>query len=360
VTNNQAIQQVTTLAAAGSLPDIFSTTENQFGKYADMGICDDITPYLTEEEKGNIVDSIRTACTIDGKIMLYPWYTCPNAVLYRIDWLEEAGVQPPKTLDEMLTVAKALTKDTNGDGVVDRYGFGLIGTADDSGETRFVMILRSFGAKELYEENGEWKTDIGSPESVKAFEYFRDLKTKHGVAPAGCVENSFNENVNLMAMEQIGMLIAGSNSTGKIFTANPEIKGKIGSVPMPSDVTTYTPVSVLGWSLNPECKNKELAVEFMRFISSKQNSLKFVEITGRMPCFKDAQAESDYLNTPLFEGFVAGAEQMQNAPQAPYYAEVKTELARTYQKLLLDPSLDAKAEVEACGDAIRKIIAENK
>lgn len=357
---NQALQKITTLAAAGSLPDLFVNTENIVGKLADMGICEDFTPYLTKEELDNIVGSVKTGCTIDGQLVMYPWYSGPNALIYRTDWLAEAGIEPPQTLDEVLAAAQKLTVDTNGDGTIDRYGFGLIGTNDDSGQTRFVMIHRAFGARELYFENGEWKTEVGTPESIAAFTYFRDLKTKYGVVPAGCLENSFNENVNLMAMEQIGMLIAGSNSVGKIFNANPELQGKIGSVEMPSVVTSYTPTSILGWALNPECKNKEAAVEFVKFMSNKQNAIKWVETTGRMPCTYDAIQDSEYLNTELFNGFVDGFENMIQAPNAPFYAEVKTELGKTYQKLMLDPSLDVEKEVKACGAAVQKIIDNNK
>ena len=59
------------------------------------------------------------------------------------------------------------------------------------------------------------------------------------------------------------------------------------------------------------------------------------------------------------DGFIAGVENMEQAPNAPFYAEVKTELGRTYQKLLLDPSLDVAAEVKACGEAIQNIIDNN-
>ena len=270
---NSALQRITTLAASGSLPDLFVNTENIVGQLADMGICEDLTSYLSQEELDNIVDSVRTGCTINDQLVMYPWYSGPNALIYRTDWLEELGIEPPKTLDEVVAAAQKLTRDTNGDGTIDSYGFGLIGTNDDSGQTRFVMILRSFGARELYFEDGEWKTEVGTPESVAAFEYFRDLVTKYNVVPPGALENSFNENVNLMAMEQIGMLLAGSNSVGKIFNANPALEGKIGSVEMPSAVTTYTPSSILGWSLNPDCQHKDAAIKFIKFMSSKENSL---------------------------------------------------------------------------------------
>ncbi|MDT4762719.1 sugar ABC transporter substrate-binding protein [Sphaerochaeta sp. PS] len=357
---NQALTKITTLAAAGSLPDVFVNTENIIGQLYDMGICEDLTPYMTKAELENITESVRIGSTMENKLVLYPWYSGPNALIFRKDWLEEKGISAPKTLEEMRLAAKALTADTNKDSLVDRWGFGMIGTNDDSGQTRFVMILRGFGAKELYFQDGTWKTDIGSPASVEAFKYFTNLKNVDNVVPAGALENSFNENVNLLAAEQIGMLIAGSNSVGKIFSANPGLKGKIGSVIVPSGVTSYTPSSILGWSVNPSSKHKEAAVKFVKFVSSKKNAIKWVEVTGRIPCTNDAISDSEYLNTPLFEGFVAGFKAMEQAPNAPYYAEVKNVLGRTYQKLILNPALDATKEVQAAGREIQKIIDNNK
>lgn len=358
---NQALQKITTLAASNSLPDIFVNTENIVNQLADMGICTDLSAYMTNAEMDNIVDAIRDGSSVDGKLIMYPWYSGPNALIYRQDWFTEAGLGSPKTLEDLLSGAKALTKDTNQDGIIDRYGFGLIGTNDDSGQVRFLMIMRSFGARELYRDaNGQWKTEVGSPESIEAFTYFRDLKTKHNVVPPGALENSFNENVNLLAAEQIGMLLAGSNSVGKIFSMNPSLEGKIVSVQMPYAKTTFTPVSILGWSINTESKNTKVAMEFAKFVSNKQNSIEWVETTGRLPVMKDALADSEYLNSPLFAGFIAGAESSQQVPDAPFYAEVKSEIGKTYQKLMLNPSLSVEAEVKACQRAIEQIIAHNR
>ena len=59
------------------------------------------------------------------------------------------------------------------------------------------------------------------------------------------------------------------------------------------------------------------------------------------------------------EGFVAGAASMNLAPAAPFYADVKTVLGRTYQKIMSDPSLNIEAEVQAAAKEINKIIADN-
>ena len=58
--------------------------------------------------------------------------------------------------------AKALTKDTDGDGQVDQWGFSMVGSNNSSGQSRFMSYLWSNGYELAYQEDGsdEWKTDI--------------------------------------------------------------------------------------------------------------------------------------------------------------------------------------------------------
>jgi len=352
---NQALTKITTLAAAGELPDVFVNTESLSGKLYDMGICDDMSPFLTSAEKANFSKAILDSCTIDGKIIAYPWYTVPNALLYRADWLKEKGITPPATWDEFLKASVAMTGDSDNDGQVDHWGFGMVGTADGSGMGRFVQVLRTFGASELYEENGTWKTDVGTPESIAAFKMFAELKTKYNVVPPGSLENSFNENVNLFAAGKTGMMISGPHTTGKVLSINPELKGKLGSVAIPKGENQFTPLSYLGFSLSTESKHKEEAMAFVKYLTTKDRMIKWVETTGRMPCIEDALA-TDYLKDPMFSGFLEGIANQQMIPTVAFYDEARNVLGKTYQKLMLDPSLDVAAEVKAAGKEIQNII----
>mgnify|MGYP000570949337 CR=1 FL=1 len=47
-------------------------------------------------------------------------------------------------------------EDTDGDGQVDQWAFSMVGSRNNSGEQRFVLFSKSFGADEIYEkrENG--------------------------------------------------------------------------------------------------------------------------------------------------------------------------------------------------------------
>lgn len=352
---NQALTKITTSAAADALPDLFVNTENLRGKLYDMGITEDLRPYMSKAELDNIVDSIRASCSIDGKLIIYPWYTAPNAIIYRSDWLAAKRLPVPQTWDDILKVSRAMTEDTNKDGKIDRWGFGMVGTNDDSGQTRFVQILRSFGARELYQENGKWKTEVGSPASVKAFKYFTELQSKYDVVPPGSLSNSFNENVNLFAAGQVGLLISGPHTIGKVLDANPALKGKIGSVVIAKGETRYTPLSVLGFSLNPASKVKKEAMDFVKYLTTKERMIKWVEKTGRMPCIKDA-SKADYLKTPMFKGFVESVATQEMVPDAPFYAEVKNELGKAYQKIMLSSSPNVEKEVADAAKAIQAII----
>lgn len=358
VPNNQGLQKLTTLIAAGETPDLFCNSETWQNSLVEMGVMGDIRPYLSDAEYQNLVPSIVESCTVDGKLVQYPWYSGPNALIYRSDLLAAKGIKAPTTLEEMRDAAIAIN-----DPAHNFYGFGMMGTNDDSARTRFIMILRAFGAKELYQDaNGKWQSDIGNETSIEAFKYFVDLKNKLGVVPPGALENSFNQNVNLFASEQIGLLIGGSNTIGKVFNANPNLKGKVATIEMPKGVTSYTPISFIGWSINdaaPE-SHKKAAVELMVFINDKQRQMDWVEATGRIPCTNDALADSEYLKSDLMSGFVAGLRDSVPVPNAAFNGEVRNEIGKTYQKLMLDPSLDVATEVKACGAAIQKILKDNQ
>ena len=68
---------------------------------------------------------------------------------------------------EFVECAKALTKDTDGDGEIDQWGFSMVGSNNSSGQSRFMSYLWSNGFDLAYQEDDseEWKTDISSDQA---------------------------------------------------------------------------------------------------------------------------------------------------------------------------------------------------
>lgn len=75
---------------------------------------------LSERATPAMLASLRLP---DGGIYAFPWKTNPEMLMYNVDLLKAAGVRPPRTHTELLAAFRRLTRDTDGDGRVDRWAF---------------------------------------------------------------------------------------------------------------------------------------------------------------------------------------------------------------------------------------------
>jgi len=74
---------------------------------------------LRERTTAAMLSSLRLP---DGGIYAFPWKTNPEMMMYNVDVLAAAGVQPPRTHTQLLEALRRLGRDTDGDGRLDRWG----------------------------------------------------------------------------------------------------------------------------------------------------------------------------------------------------------------------------------------------
>ena len=73
--------------------------------------------------EANIWDQIKKVCRASGSYFGLVHAAGTSLLVYRKDWAEEKGLKPPKTWDDLLVNAKALTMDRTGDGKIDVHEF---------------------------------------------------------------------------------------------------------------------------------------------------------------------------------------------------------------------------------------------
>lgn len=119
-----------TRAAANDLPDVFQTDLATTSLLVQQGLVADWLPFrefMPTYVRDREVEALAPIGTIDGK--QYGLVTKnPNpfkgTIAIRQDWLENLGLEAPKTTDEFLAVAEAFTtQDPDGNGAADTYGF---------------------------------------------------------------------------------------------------------------------------------------------------------------------------------------------------------------------------------------------
>ena len=123
-------KQVQAMAASQTLPDLVINNGANNAAWKEMGIVENIESKFSKEFLDGFYPEMLKAFYYEDELFGLPTCAAPFVLLLRNDLLTEAGIEVPKSYDEILAAAKKLTVDTNGDGKIDRYGLGLMGFPD--------------------------------------------------------------------------------------------------------------------------------------------------------------------------------------------------------------------------------------
>lgn len=180
--------KIDTSLFAGIPPDVVQGPVSEAAKYVPLGALAPIDSYLTPEDIADLVESVRTESSFDGKSYIWPWRLSfgggigMNASVFKeagAEALLPAGEKRRWSMDQALEAFKATTIDSNGDGTPDIYGTVLITDI----HYHITQFMFGFGAR-LFNED-ETAFALNSPEGVAGLQWIVDLEKTHGVAVPG-------------------------------------------------------------------------------------------------------------------------------------------------------------------------------
>lgn len=116
------------------------------------GITTDITKYVenwADYKNGKVRKELFDLAKMGGKFLMIPaeegWKL---ALIYRKDWLDKLGMQPPMTVQDFENVAYAMAqKDPDGDGQNDTYGFAV----ENDSTWNMGNLIYGFGADNYFD-----------------------------------------------------------------------------------------------------------------------------------------------------------------------------------------------------------------
>ena len=287
------------------LPQIFFTSADPVATLNDLGLTADLTDLLTEDQKSVFANGVLDSCMLDGKIRFFPIAVQPQAIIYRIDRFEEAGLSVPTTWDDFVKAAAALTKDTDGDGQNDQWGFDMVGSNNSSGQSRFMSYLWANGVDCVTEEDGSYTTDLTADNEmlVEAFTRWTGMNTD-GVVPTGITEVDYPTAANYFAMGYTSMFMTGSNALGVAYSNNPDLKGKLGSFKLPGDYPG-TMLGTEGYAVSSYATEAEqkAAVDFLMYFDTHDTSMQFWQSSGKIPTTIEGQ-KAEYITGADYAGYL--------------------------------------------------------
>ncbi len=213
--------------------------------------------------------AFRDDITVDGEIYGLITGGAPRGFHYNVDIFNGAGLSSPTDLfkqgkwtwDDFVEVAKKLTVDNDGDGIIDQYGFGgfSLGVGWQAWEV-LTYAVRSAGGKLFDKLELPDKCLLNTPEAKNGIQFIVDIMTKHNIAPPyGAGLTGFAFYTGNVAME------VGNPASSVYYSAALDL-------PFEWDVT-YPPTGAGGLSLYgigctdailSPAKNKKLVYEMIK------------------------------------------------------------------------------------------------
>ncbi len=360
ISSNDHYTKLTAMVTANDIPDVFSSLPNSILQFNDMGVIEPLNDLLGEEYMAGWLDYIEE-CYLDGQLLYAPWSSIPTSIIYRKDWVEEKGLELPKTWDECTEFFKALTEDTDGDGKIDRYGLVLLGAPTASSANRFMPMMKNCGASDLrIDENGNYVTDINTPGGIAMLNYYYQWANVDKVVPPGAGEIDNKVAFNLLSTEQAACVIFGPQAIATIESQNPDLKGKFAGAPFPTldGSPSVTVPGFYGFSISSKSEHKELGAEYIKFLLSKDNFVKFSKVTYRLPTRADS-VEATLEANPFLEGFYEATKSCYIKTLAPFTVEIDNAIAVGFNLLASGAETDAAKVAADLEQQINDIIAAN-
>lgn len=273
---------------------------------------------------------------------------------YNVDHFKAAGLdpdKPPTTRDEFIAYAKALTKDLDGDGTIDQWGWFSFG-----GYTlRYVWQWYTL----LFQNEGQLLTEdlkkaaFNTEAGVDALKFYVDLIYKEGVAPKepSDPEAAFANGILSMHFNGPWMINQFKNSGVNFRVAPIPVLGKKPAVWGSSHILALPAVAVA------EPAKLNAAMTFVKWLSD--HSLQWAA-AGQIP------ARLSIVTSPEFKEKLP--EQYVFSTQLPYFrsppdiaalAEIETELIEVMEAAFLGQMSPEDAIAEAAA-RVNEILAEQE
>ena len=294
----QAHDKFVTAIAGGKVPDVAEMGTTWTPEFADQGALLE-QPGISGDE---YVSSLVDAATLNEKVYGKPWYAGARSLIYRKDMLEKAGVEPPKTWDDLMAAAKAVKASSKG-----VYGVGFTGLS----EHMYLPTIWQAGGEIATQDGDTWKSALNSPQAAEAIDYYASFY-KEGLSPKAAIGWEEPDAQTAFINGDVAMLIAGGWGYNSIIATKPELEEKIGTELTPTGPSGKGTAFAGGSHLVQftESGNHELGAAFIDFMLKPDQLNKFTGEIGFLPGTTAGIEASGYLEDPQRKPF---AEQLLSA-----------------------------------------------
>lgn len=201
-----------------------------------------------------------------------PWAARPKLLLYNKAAFRAVGLPddvPPRTWDELAWAAERLTRDRDGDGRPEQFGFALAGKRSVDLGRHFATFLSELGTPPVELSDGRWAFTLDRREGRAVMELLLRLQR---FAPPESVVTDDAAALEQFRAGRAAMVIAGPEGLSGAPGARETIGIGVARVPVPPEGRSrcdvvFRYVAVPGFVMGAR---REAAIEFVKFLAGRE------------------------------------------------------------------------------------------
>jgi multiple sugar transport system substrate-binding protein len=298
----------------------------------------DLTDRITTNEIAAFSPKDIDAGRYEGKLYRLPIRSDVGMLYYRKDLLDAAGLKPPATFAETISIARSLKQA----GTID-WGYVWQGRQYEGLVAMFAEVLQGFGG--FWVKPDSLEVGLDRPETLQAIDFLRDT-IKMGVSPPGVTTYQEEEARRLFQGGRVAFMRSWPYAWPLGNQADSPVKGKIAIKAMVGTPGKSGGACLGGWGLGiaKSSKHPQAAWEVIKYFTSEDVQRKLILQAGYVPSrtalFTDREIVAKYPHYPKL------LEVSQNAvlrPPIAQYAQVSDILQRYLSAALTDRITPASA-----------------
>ncbi len=297
--------------AGGAAPDVFAMDGPLFYDYQTRDVLLDLKPYIerTGFDLAALAEQgVADFTTPDGGQYGLPRDLNVIALYYNKAMFDAAGVADPDDTwdwDKLVAVGKQLTKDANGDGTIDQWGFY---TETTDMENYWLSLVWQNGGDVLAADGKT--TVLDTLAAAGGIQFLQDLIYKHGIMadPALFAETGDAFEQGVAAMESNGSWLVPTHTAAGI---------DFGIAPLPvGPAGRATSVNPTGAVVYKGTKAPDAAWEFVKYLAGPAAQEQLMALRASLPVDKSVLA-GPYASS--FEGAQVFADSLSYARLKPSF-----------------------------------------
>jgi multiple sugar transport system substrate-binding protein len=264
-----------------------------------------------------------------GRLYRVPVRTDVGLLYYRRDLLEQAGIAPPRTFDELVRAARTLQDPPR------RWGYVWQGRQYEGLVCDFLEVLTGFGG--FWVDPASREVGLDRPEAIEALAFLAASVREARISPPGVTTYQEEESRRLLQDGRAVFLRNWPYAWRLAQAEDSPMRGKLGVLPMVHAAGGRSSGTLGGWGLGISAYSRApaLAADFIRTATSLESQRALCAPTGYAPARREAYDDPELLAAnPFLQDLLALHENAVLRPALPRYALASDILQRHLSAVL--------------------------